>query len=338
MEASGKMKAPWKWSRCARRALAAALSLTLLFLSGCGGAPSARPAEGSGGRLRVVATIFPAWDWVRQILGDAADDVELTLLLDNGVDLHSYQPSADDMVRISSCDLFLYVGGESDEWVDDALKEAVNRDMIAVSLLALLGDAAKEEEIVEGMQADEEDGGTEYDEHVWLSLRSAALFCGEIAEQLGRLDPDNRAAYAANAADYIAALDALDAAYAAMADAAPVRTLVFGDRFPFRYLTDDYGLAYYAAFSGCSAETEASFETIVFLANKIDELGLDAVLTIESGDGKLARTVVENTAAKSARLLCLDSLQSTAARDIEAGASYLNAMESNLDILRQALT
>ena len=313
------------------------LALLLGLLSGCGGAPAA-----NADRLSVVTTIFPEYDWVRQILGDKADGVDLTMLLDNGVDLHSYQPTADDMVKISTCDLFIYVGGESDEWVEDALAEAINQDMVVIDLLDVLGDAVKEEEVVEGMQGEDEEGDgdeeeAEYDEHVWLSLRNAAVLCEEIAAQLGRLDAANADAYATNAAAYIEKLSALDRQYAAVVDAAPRKTLLFGDRFPFRYLTDDYGLDYYAAFVGCSAETEASFETVVFLANKVDELGLNTVLTIESSDGKLARTIIENTAAASARILQMDSMQSATARDVTSGATYLGAMENNLKVLKEAL-
>jgi zinc transport system substrate-binding protein len=320
------------------------IALLLGTLTGCGAASAANggtsePAQ----KLSVVATIFPEYDWVRQILGDKANGVELTLLLDNGADLHSYQPTADDMVKISSCDLFIYVGGESDEWVEDALANAVNKNMLAINLLDVLGDAVKEEELVEGMQGEEEEESeegeeeVEYDEHVWLSLKNAAVLCGAIADALSKLDAANADAYAANATAYIEKLNALDARYAAAVNAASTKTLLFGDRFPFRYLADDYGLDYYAAFVGCSAETEASFETIVFLAGKVDELGLNTVLTIESGDGKIARTIIENTAEKSAQALKMDSMQSTTARNIADGATYLGAMEENLAVLRQAL-
>ena len=320
------------------------LALLLDTLTGCGAASAANggttePAK----KLSVVATIFPEYDWVRQILGDKANGVELTLLLDNGADLHSYQPTADDMVKISSCDLFIYVGGESDEWVEDALAGAVNKNMLVIDLLDVLGDTVKEEELVEGMQGEEEEESeegeeeVEYDEHVWLSLKNAAVLCGAIADALGRLDAANADAYAANANAYIEKLNALDAQCAAAVNAASTKTLLFGDRFPFRYLADDYGLDYYAAFVGCSAETEASFETIVFLAGKVDELGLNIVLTIESGDGKIARTIIENTAGKDAQVLKMDSMQSTTARNIADGATYLGAMEENLAVLRQAL-
>ena len=315
------------------------LGLALCLLSACGRSAetgSVRAAE-TATPLRIVATIFPAYDWTRQILGDRTGAVELTLLMDSGTDLHNYQPTVDDMVTLSTCDLFLCVGGASDAWVEDALAEAVNRDMTVIRLLDALGDGAKVEETVEGMQEEDEDEADEYDEHVWLSVRNARRLCGVIADALCALDPAHADEYAENLAAYLARLDALDAAYQEAVDAAAVRTLVFADRFPFRYLVDDYGLDYYAAFAGCSAETEASFETVIFLAEKVDALRLPAVLTIEGGDGKIARTVVENTAAKSARILQMDSLQSVTARDVENGAAYLAAMEENLAVLRAAL-
>ena len=296
-------------------------------------------ATDDGKSFSIVTTIFPEYDWVRQILGTNAEHVNLTLLLGSGVDLHSYQPTVDDMVKISTCDLFIYVGGESDKWVNDALATAVNQNMTVINLLEILGDAVKEEEVVEGMQTDEDDAEdeTEYDEHVWLSLKNAEILCGRIAETLAKLDPSNAADYAANAEVYIAQLTALDAQYAAAVDAASVKTILFGDRFPFRYLADDYNLNYYAAFAGCSAETEASFETVIFLSTKVDELNLPGVLTIENSDGKIARTIVENTAAKSARILQLDSMQSVTSHDVLNGTDYLGAMERNLEVLRDAL-
>ncbi len=288
-------------------------------------------------KLNIVATIFPEYDWVRQIVGENNERVDVTLLLDNGVDMHSFQPAADDIVKISTCDVFIYVGGESDKWVEDALAEAVNQDMTVINLLEVLGDAAKIEEAVEGMETEGDEGDAEYDEHVWVSLKNAAALCRYISDTLCRVDPDGKDVYAANADAYIEKLNALDAAYEAAVEAAPHRTVLFGDRFPFRYLADDYGLAYYAAFPGCSAETEASFETVIFLANKVDELGLKAILQIESADGSIARTIRENTTEKDQQILTLDSLQSTTSRDINGGLTYLSAMESNLAVLKDAL-
>ncbi len=302
------------------------------------------------GKLSIVTTIFPEYDWVKQILGDKFDQTNVTVLLDNGVDLHSYQPTADDIIKISTCDMFIYVGGESDEWVENALKEATNKNMVVINLLEALGDDVKEEEVKEGMQEDEHEHGdehededhdheeeTEYDEHVWLSLKNAAKLCGYIAEKLGEIDPDSKAVYTANANAYIEKLNALDGKYKEAINAGKTKTLLFGDRFPFRYLADDYGLDYYAAFVGCSAETEASFDTIVFLANKVDELSLKAILQIESADGKIARTIRDSTKTKDQTILTLDSMQSTTLADVKNGASYLSIMEKNLAVLKDAL-
>ena len=445
------------------------------------------------------------------------------MLLDNGIDLHSYQPTADDIVKISDCDLFIYVGGESDGWVDDALKEATNKNMKVINLLDVLGDSVKAEETVEGMQetehehdhdhskevstfednevqdrslsdwagswqsaypfaldgtldgafaamaeegemtADEyktyyqngyktditnidiagdhiaftyEDGkkvgsdykyigyyiqnwstgtkaamyrfeavdrtsgapiyiefndhmiesaaaehfhirmsnesfdaivdpekswptffpadmtgedlcehmeghghdhGEEKDEHVWLSLKNAQTLCVTLADALCAIDPDNKNTYIANAAAYRDKLAALDADYKAAVDGATHKTVLFGDRFPFRYLVDDYGLRYYAAFAGCSAETEASFETVSFLAKKVDELGLPCVLTIEGAQHRIAETIVQNTAGKNQKVLTMDSMQSTTSKGVANGTTYLSVMEKNLSVLKEAL-
>ena len=314
-----------------------ALLLTfVLFLSLC---PVSGLAE-EAGKIRVVTTIFPIYDWVREIAGDTGN-TEITLLLDSGVDLHSFQPSAQDILKVATCDLFIYVGGESDEWAEDALAEAVNPDMVVISLVEALGENAKAEEIVEGMEAEEEEEEgeegekeePEIDEHVWLSLRNAQVFTSAIADALAQKDPANADSYRANAEAYGAKLAALDAAWVEAVDSAATKTLLIGDRFPFRYLTDDYGLTYYAAFAGCSAETEASFETVIFLAKKTDELQLPAVLTIEGKDHRIAETIIGSTADKNRKLLTLNSMQGTTANDIEQGCTYLKIMEDNLAVL-----
>lgn len=295
--------------------------------------------EASADKLKIVTTIFPEYDWVRQIAGDQISNMELTMLLDNGVDLHNYQPTADDIMKISDCDIFVYVGGESDEWVEDALKEAVNKDMQVINLLEVLGDSVKTEEMVEGMQETEHDHEheEEADEHVWLSLKNAQTLSNAIASALETADPANKETYAANAASYVEKLAALDTQYQEVVDIASQKTLLFGDRFPFRYLVDDYGLSYYAAFAGCSAESEASFETISFLAQKIDKLGLKNVLTIEKSDQKITKTIIENTRDKNQNILTLDSMQSTTSDDVANGTTYLSVMENNLSVLKEAL-
>ena len=504
-----------------------ALTMVVGLLAGCGKKNDAETGEADSDKLKVVTTIFPEYDWVKDILGDKAGSTDLTMLLNSGVDLHSYQPTADDIVKISDCDLFLYVGGESDGWVESVLKNADNKNVKVINLLEVLGDSAKTEETVEGMQeaehahdhskevstfedhevqdrslsdwagdwqsaypfvldgtlddafaamaekgemtaeeyktyyqngyktditnidikgdhieftyedskkvgsnykyvgyyiqnwstgtkaamyrfeAEDKDSGApvyiefndhmiepaaaehfhirmsnesfdaivdpenswptffpadmtgeeicehmeghdhdededheheeEKDEHVWLSLKNAEVLVNAISKSLQGLDPDNKDTYATNAAAYIEKLSALDGEYQAAVDAATYKTVLFGDRFPFRYLVDDYGLSYYAAFVGCSAETEASFETVSFLAKKVDESKLPCVLTIEGAQHKISETIVQNTAEKNQKVLTMDSMQSTTSKDVANGTTYLSVMEKNLSVLKEAL-
>ena len=314
--------------------------LSAALLAGCAAPAAPQATPGSADKEQGVGTILPVDEGERGVAGPDAENLDLTLLLDGGTDLHSYQPSAQDMAAIANCDLFVYVGGASDAWVADALQESANPDRKAVNLMELLGTRVYEEETVEGMEAGEHDDHDheehETDEHIWTSLQNAAELSASLADALGELDPANAARYTANAAAYGEKLNALDGEYAAAVEAAPVKTLLFGDRFPFRYLVEDYGLAYYAAFPGCSAETEASFETVAFLAGKVSELDLPAVLTIEGSDQKIARTIVQNAGGDRA-ILTLDAMQATSAEDAAAGTTYLSVMEQNLAVLRQAL-
>ena len=294
-------------------------------------------------KLKIVTTIFPEYDWTRAVLGEREADVELTMLLDNGTDLHSFQPAVKDIMKVSSCDLLIYVGGESDQWIEDALESAQNKDMKTINLMEVLGDSIKEEETVEGMQESEHDHDhgdeeeKEYDEHVWTSMRNAEVICDAIAETLEEMDPENKEIYQSNAETYKEKLSALDEAYQETVNNAKQKTLVFADRFPFRYLVDDYDLSYYAAFSGCSAESEASFKTVTFLAGKVDELGVQSVLTMEKSDDRIAQTVIENTKAKDQKILQLNSMQSITSEEIADGATYLSVMEDNLGVLKEAL-
>ena len=333
-----------------KKCLILVAAFMMLFLCACS------KGKADKDKLRIVATGFSEYDWTREILGDKKDKAELTYLLDRGVDIHSFEPTADDIIRISQCDIFIYVGGESDNWVPDVLKNATNKDMKVIKLMEVLGDSVKEEEIVEGMQAEEhdhehgeehdkeadedhdhEEEGPESDEHIWLSLKNAQKCCAAIEKAIEEKDSENAEVYKSNLAAYTEKLAELDTAYAGAVEAADCKTLLFGDRFPFRYLTSDYGLTYYAAFAGCSAETEASFETVLFLAGKVDELGLKHVIVIDGSDGKLANTIIDSSAKKDCDVLTLNSLQSVSSKDIEAGCSYITYMEKNLEIIKQAL-
>ena len=336
--------------------LAVVLVLSASSMNGCSGAGggSADDGAGDGGsagetrQITIVTTIFPAYDWTRSILGERIDDpdVTLTLLMDNGVDFHSYQPTAGDLIAVKNCDMLIYVGGASDQWIEDALREDANPDMVVIRMMDSVGDRAVAEETVEGMTAEVEENGSdadaqaedeeEYDEHVWLSLRNAELITADIGGALIGLDPDHADLYRANADGLIAGMRALDAEYEAVFSQGSHGTLVFGDRFPFRYLLDDYGLSYYAAFVGCSAESEASFETVRFLAEKVDELGLHYVLAESANGEKISRTIIETTGAKDQEVLLLDDMQSYMTGGSE-DLTYLDRMRNNLEVFRKAV-
>ena len=287
-------------------------------------------------KISVVTTIFPAYDWVKQVVGDNKN-VEITFLIDKGVDLHSYQASAEDIAKITDSDLFVYVGGESDEWAEDIIKE--NPNLKYISMVDSIGEAALAEELVEGMQeeeheGEEHDGEEAIDEHVWLSIKNAKTVVAAIEHQLSEIDADNKASYEKNANDYIAKLDELDKEYKDTLSSIENKTILVGDRFPFRYLVNEYGINYYAAFLGCDAGSEASFETVKFLANKMDELNMSKIFIIDGSKGDLAKTIVDNTKDKNATVLMLDSMQSTKSSD---NANYIDIMRKNLEVLKEAL-
>ena len=284
-------------------------------------------------KLKVVGIIFPEYDWVREITKDV-DNIDLTLVVDKTIDLHSFQPSMDDIVAITSANLLIYSGGESEEWIIDALESKRNDSMVVLNLLEILGDNARLEETIEGMESSEEE--LEYDEHVWLSLKNASLFVNSIKDALISLDSNNKDKYIANANSYIEKLNKLDSEYKAVIQEGNTKTLLFGDRFPFLYFVKDYGLSYYAAFKGCSAQSEASFETIVYLAKKVDELNLSVILTIEGNNSSIAETIKNNTRDKNQKILALNSIQSISL-DLASTASYLKIMEENLSIIQEAV-
>lgn len=340
------------------------LAFTSLSLSSCA---QKNEKSKNNGKLNVVCTIFPEYDWAKNIIRDNLDKVNLSLVVKNGVDLHSYQPSTADIVEITSADIFIYVGGISDNWVTDVLANSANKNMKIINLMELLGDRVQIKEVVEGMQACEHDHGhtdscsieTEntkadstdfdginfkhtynepvYDEHVWLSLQNAKICCTEIAKALCESLPDYAEDFNNNLSNYTSALDSLDNNFKETVSSAREKTIIVCDRFPFRYLVEDYNLNYYAAFAGCSAETEASFATIAFLAKKLQETGLNAVITIDNSDNKIAETVIQNAKRPDCKILTFDSMQSTTLDDALGGKSYIGTMTNNLKSLKTAL-
>jgi zinc transport system substrate-binding protein len=298
--------------------------------------------------LKIICATFPIYDWTLQILGDAAQYMDVTLLQKGNIDLHSYTLPAGDKIKIGASDLFIHVGGESDvRWAGDAIEAATNPDLKVINLMEVLGDMAKPDEALEGPDGDDDDGhhhghshghshdndDDEYDEHVWLSLNNASIFCAEIASVLSELDAANAGLYNENLISYVKEFQALDNKYRDAADDASAKALLFADRFPFRYLLDDYGIKYYAAFSGCSAETDISPARIVFLVEKVDEMNLKCIMVTESSDKSIAETV-RRDAAGEPKILVLNAMQG----NIDDGATYLSIMESNLEVLKDALS
>ena len=321
------------------KGLLSVIIAAIFVLSAFSGCAGEKTATDKNGKFKIIATLFSEYDWLKNITKDV-DGVELTMLMDSSADLHSFQPTADDIYKISSCDMFVYTGGESDKWVADVLKTAPG--VKAVNLMETLGEKAKQEEVVEGMESEKEEEGEgeeepEYDEHIWLSLKNAKHLCQSLCDKLTEFDSAHKSAYAANTKAYIASLDKLDSDYASAVKGAKFDTLIFADRFPFRYLTDDYNLKYYAAFVGCSAETEASFETVKFLADKLTELKLPALCTIEGSDKKIAKTVIQTAGAENTQIVTLNSIQSVDLSDGAKNNSYLEIMKDNLNALKQAL-
>ena len=404
---------------------------------------AASPSDSPEGRtLTIASTIFPQYDWVRQILGSRADDMNLVQIIDSAVDLHSFQPSVSDIASISTADLFIYVGGESDSWVENVVRQAVNPNIVTINLMDVLGDMAIAAAHDHDHDCDDEDCDHEHhghshghshshshdhdcddedcdhehhghshghshshshdhdcddedcdhehhhghshshshdhdhdcddedcthyhhhehshshshhhdhdhhhhhhhdkdDEHVWLSLRNAALFVKAITNALIELDPDYADYYLSNMTAYVEQLSILDDEFSRVVAEAARSTILVADRFPFIYLVSDYNISHYAAFSGCHAEAEASFSTIIFLAGKVDELALNYVIVTESGNPAIAESVIVNSESRDrgVGILQLDSMQLATSRDRQDGATFLSIMQENLEVLRQALS
>ena len=291
---------------------------------------------------RIVCTSFAAYDWVRAILGNT-DTLEPVLLVSDGSDLHSYQPTVADKVSLAEGALVVRVGGESDRWVAELAE-----DTRILCLSELDGITLREAEILGGaghseahVHAEDEHGEAHshagFDEHLWLSLRNASVCVAALCELLCDLDAEHADLYRQNAAAYLSELGALDAALVAMTEAAPRREVLVADRFPFVYLVEEYGIAYCAAFSGCSTEAQASFETVVRLAKQADEWALSHLLVTESGDRRLAASVIAASERQGMTVLALDSMQAVSAARATR-ITYLSVMQENLEILRVVLS
>ena len=315
-----------------------ALVVTLLVILGVVVGVSKR---NSVEKIAVVATNFPAYDFVRAVAGDKAG---VKMLVKPGAETHDFEPSPGDIIDIQKSKLFVYTGGESDEWIEDVLNDI---DAGKVKMLKMM-DVVKvvEEEVVLGMEDDEhehhgednhehhDEGKTEYDEHVWTSPRNASKIVESIKEELVKISPENREEFEQNAKKYTEKLAELDRKFREIVEAGERKVVVFGDRFPLRYFVDDYGLEYYAAFPGCSEQTEASSRTVAFLVDKVKTEKIPVVFAIEMGNGELARTIANEAGAK---VLTFNALHNVSLDDFKNGRTYVEMMEENLDVLEEAL-
>ncbi len=309
-----------------RRIIIGIVLIAATLLSACG---TGKAQYEESEKISIVCTTFPVFDWVTEIIGSENEDFEVALLSKSG-DLHSYQPSAWDIAKIHNCDLFIYNGGTSDKWTEDVMEDK------KVNALRLF-DVVKEELICERGEHHHHEHEADYDEHIWLSLRLAKMSVEAIADAVCELVPENAESFEREKTAYIQKLDELDEQYREVAELSSDKTVIFADRFPFLYLTEDYGVNTVAAFPGCSADTDASFEVVAKLVEKIDELHKETILILENSNQSVADTVIQNTEKKTAKIAIMNSCQSIGEYEIRQGASYLEIMTKNLDAFSEAL-
>lgn len=307
------------------------IALIAVSLVGCAGNDQTQPT--SGGKLSIVTTIFPPYDFARAVAGDLAD---VTMLIDPGAEVHSYDPAPDDMIAIQNCDVFIYIGGENEAWVDTVLGSIDTSNKTILRMMDYVSPV--EEETVEGMQAaaegSEGENEAEYDEHIWTSPKNAILMIDAIAEALGGIDSTNKDTYAENAQSYTAQIAQVDAQIQAIVDKASNKLIIVADRFPFRYMVEEFGLDYYAAFSGCSSESDVSAGTLAFLIDKVKETGIQYVYYIEFSNQQVAKAVCEQTGAQ---MLQLHSCHNVTRDQFNANITYLSLMQGNAANLEKGL-
>ena len=309
--------------------LFAAMAIIINIFAGC---RINEQGNSDDGKLKIISSVFASYDFAKQVVGDKGD---VSLLLAPGVECHSYEPTAKDIIDIMNCDVFIYVGGDSEEWIGDVLKNIDNDDMEVIVLTECVD--LVEEEITEGMQTEhehEEEEHTDYDNHVWTSPVNAIKIVDKITDTICSLDEENSEYYKKNAADYIAELSELDSDFREVCENGKRKTVVFGDRFPLRYFVEEYDLEYYAAFPGCSGETEPSSATVTFLVDKIKQDKIPVVFCIELSNGKMADIISEATGAKK---IVFNSCHNITKDEFEKGETYLSLMRKNVGYLQEAL-
>ncbi|MDO5481334.1 MAG: metal ABC transporter substrate-binding protein [Candidatus Saccharibacteria bacterium] len=305
------------------------IALIIFLLAGVGITVMVSNNRNNTEKITIIATNFPAYDFARAVAGETA---EIKMLINPGVEMHDFEPTPGDIIDIKNSELFIYTGGESDEWIEDILGD-INANK---TRLFRMMDAVKivEEEAIEGMEDAEESGETEYDEHIWTSLRNAEKIVDRIKDELIEISPENKSVFEENAKNYTEKLAELDSEFQEIVANGKRDVIVFGDRFPFRYFVDDYGLDYFAAFPGCSEQTEASNKTIAFLVDKIKTEKIPVVFKVEMSSGKIAETIANETGAE---ILTFNSAHNISAEDFKSGLTYAKIMKNNTEVLQKAL-
>lgn len=329
------------------RILATLMVFCAVFLVACSPQDS-----GNQGKKNIVVASYPEYDWLCQILGEQQEQFNITLLMDKGVDLHSYQPSIKDMAQIAEADLFVYNGGVSYTWVNKVLKQSSNVNRTVINLVETLGDHvqtttatcshehcthAHAHAHAHSHDCDHDHEAEHVDEHIWLSLRNAMSLCAVIEDAVSNMDPAHAEQYESNKGAYVNRLKEMDARFTAIVKSAPRDTIIVADRFPFLYLMEDYGIKYHAAFEGCSAETEASFETVTELVGLVNELKPHVILTLQGGMDKLAQTILSNSEHKDCQVMELNAIHTVTPEERAKGVDYASIMEGNLKVLETAL-
>ena len=288
--------------------------------------------EKNSTKYKIITTSFPGYDFARAVIKDV-DDISVDMLLKPGAETHDFEPTPQDIINIQDSDLFIYIGGESDEWINDVLKDIDTSKTKIIKLMDIV--ELYEEELSEGMEEDEEEEEeVEYDEHIWTSPKNAIKMINKIKEEIISIDKSNKKSYENNADSYIKDLTSIDNQIREVVNNAKRKELVFGDRFPLRYFVEEYGLKYHAAFPGCSEQTEASAKTITYLINYVKDNNIPVVFHIELSNSKIANTIAEETGAK---VLEFNTVHNISKKDFDDGLTYKDYMEKNIEVLKEAL-
>ncbi len=309
-------------------------ALALFSLFGCS------KAEDDDGKIQILCTLFSQYDWIRNIVGDS-ENIELKLIIANGADPHSYQPTAADILAISNCDMIVFVGGDSDNWVKEALERTDDPSIKQIALMELDGVTLHDISSSSGEHGHEHEDHkhSTFDEHIWLSLKNAQVLTMALGEIIASADPENAELYIKNAIEYVQKLENMSTSFESALSSVlkDERFVIFADRFPFVYLLSDYEIGYQAAFEGCTTDVDASFDTVLELIHEANLHSAEYIMVTESSDGALARTVANSAKADSIEVLTLDSMQSISQSRISNGETYLSIMEKNLMVLKKAL-